>query len=48
MAEQELKMAQKAQLYDLRLIFSNGEKERYSTQEILELLDKIALGKDQQ
>lgn len=48
MAEQELKMAQKAQLYDLRLIFSNGGKETYSTQEILELLDKIAIGKDQQ
>lgn len=48
MAEQELKMAQKAQLYDLRLIFTNGDKNTYSTQEIVELLDKIAIAKDQQ
>lgn len=48
MAEQEVKMAQKAQLYDLRLIFTNSDKDTYSTQEIVELLDKIAIAKDQQ
>ena len=39
---------QKALLYDLRLIFSSGEKERYSREEIVELLDKIALAKGQE
>lgn len=48
MTEQEVKMAQKAQLYDLRLLFTNGEKDTYTTQEIVELLDKIAMAKDQQ
>lgn len=48
MTEQEMKMAQKVQLYDLRLIFTNGEKDTYTTQEIVELLDKIAMAKDQE
>lgn len=46
--EKERKDTQKALLYDLRLIFSTGEKEDYTKQEILELLDKIALAKDQE
>ncbi|MCI8420379.1 MAG: hypothetical protein HFF79_07735 [Oscillospiraceae bacterium] len=46
--EKERKDTQKALLYDLRLIFSNGEKENYTRQEIVELLDKIALAKDQE
>lgn len=48
MTEQEAKMAQKVQLYDLRLIFTSGDKDTYTTQEIVELLDKIAMAKDQQ
>ena len=43
MTEQEAKMAQKVQLYDLRLIFTSGDKDTYTTQEIVELLDKIAM-----
>lgn len=46
--EKERKDTQKALLYDLRLIFSTGEKEDYTRQEILELLDKIALDKDRE
>lgn len=46
--EKERKIIQKALLYDLRLIFSTGEKEDYTRQEILDLLDKIALAKDQE
>jgi len=46
--EKERKDTQKALLYDLRLIFSTGEKNNYTKQEILELLDKIALAKDQE
>ena len=46
--EKERKDTQKALLYDLRLIFSAGENENYTKQEIVELLDKIALAKDQE
>ena len=46
--EKERKIIQKALLYDLRLIFSTGEKDNYTKQEIVELLDKIALAKDQE
>ena len=46
--EKERKDTQKALLYDLRLIFSNGEKDNYTKQEIVELLDKIAMAKDQE
>lgn len=46
--EKERKIIQKALLYDLRLIFSTGEKDTYTKEEIVELLDKIALAKDQE
>ena len=39
---------QMATIYELRLIFSGGEKDQYSRDEILELLDKIALAKGQE
>ncbi len=45
--EKERRDTQKALLYDLRLIFSTGEQENFSRQEILELLDRLALAKDQ-
>ena len=48
MNDKERKDTQKAMLYDLRLIFTNGEKNQYSTEEIVELLDKIAMAKDQE
>ena len=46
--EKERKDTQKALLYDLRLIFNNGDKENYTREEIVELLDKIAIAKDQE
>jgi len=46
--EKERKDTQKALLYDLRLIFTNGEKTEYTLEEIVELLDKIAMAKDQE
>ena len=46
--EKDYKMIEKATIYDLRLIFSTGEKETYTKEEIVELLDKIALAKDQE
>ena len=44
--EKEYKIIEKATLYDLRLIFSTGEKDTYTREEIVELLDKIAMAKD--
>ena len=44
--EKEYKIIEKATLYDLRLIFSTGEKDTYPREEIVELLDKIAMAKD--
>ena len=46
--EKDYKMIEKATLYDLRLIFSTGEKDTYTREEIVKLLDKIALAKDQE
>ena len=46
--EKDYKTIEKATIYDLRLIFSNGEKENYTKAEIVELLDKIAMAKDQE
>ena len=34
-------------LYELRLLFAQGDKEQYTREEIVELLDKIATAKDQ-
>lgn len=48
MTDKERKDTQKAMLYDLRLIFTNGGDKTYTTQEIVELLDKIAMAKDQE
>lgn len=47
-SEKEIKIIQQAALYELRLIFSEGEKDQYSREEIVELLDKIALAKGQE
>lgn len=45
--EKDYKVIEKATIYDLRLIFSNGEKDTYTREEIVELLDKIAMAKDE-
>lgn len=46
MTEKEMKTIKMSTLYELRLLFSNGEKKEYTREEILELLDKIALAKE--
>lgn len=43
MTEKERQDARKALLYEIRLIFQNGDKTEYSREEILEKLDAIAL-----
>ena len=48
MTEKERQDTKMATLYELRLIFTNGEKQNYTTEEIVELLDKIALAKEQE
>ena len=48
MTEKERKDAKMATLYELHLIFANGEKAEYSKDEIVELLDKIAMAKEQE
>lgn len=45
--EKDYKVIEKATIYDLRLIFSHGEKDTYTREEIVELLDKIAMAKDE-
>ncbi len=47
MTEKERQDTKMATLYELRLLFTNGEKQEYSIEEIVELLDKIAMAKDQ-
>ena len=46
--EKECRMIEKATLYDLRILFTTGEKETYTKEEIAQLLDKIAIAKDQE
>ena len=44
-SESEIKKIELATLYELRLTISEGEKSEYTKEEILELLDKIAIVK---
>lgn len=46
--EKERKDTQKEMLYDLRLIIKGSEKEQYTKDELLDLLDTIAAAKDQE
>ncbi len=48
MPEKEIRIIQQAAIYELRLIFTSGEKKQYTTDEIAEPLDKIALAKGQE
>ena len=48
MTEKERKDTKMATLYELRLFFTQGDKEQYTKEEIVELLDKIATAKEQE
>lgn len=48
MTDKEIKAVEKATIYDLRRIFTSGEKKEYTTEEIVDLLDKIAEAKGQE
>jgi hypothetical protein len=47
MTEKEMETVKKATIYELRLLITQGEKQQYSREEIVELLDKIAMAKEQ-
>ena len=47
MTEKEMQTVKMSTLYELRLLFTQGDKKEYTTDEIVELLDKIAVAKDQ-
>ena len=47
MTEKEMQIIKMSTLYELRLIFTQGDKKEYTTEEIVELLDKIATAKNQ-
>lgn len=48
MTEKERQDTKMATLYELRLIFTTGEKDEYTTEEIVALLDKLAMAKEQE
>lgn len=45
MTEKEMEAIRKSTIYELRLMLTLGEKQEYSKEEIVELLDKIAMNK---
>ena len=47
MSEKEMKTVKMSTIYELRLLFAQGDKEQYTKEEIVELLDKIATAKEQ-
>lgn len=42
-----MKTVKMSTIYELRLLFAQGDKEQYTKEEIVELLDKIATAKEQ-
>ena len=48
MTEKEMKTIKMSTLYELRLLFTQGQKEQYTKEEIVELLDQIATAKEQE
>ena len=48
MTDKERKDTQKAMLYDLRLIIKGSEKQEYTKDDLLDLLDTIAAAKEQE
>ena len=48
MTEKERQDTKMATLYELRLILTSGAKKEYTIEELCELLDKIAMAKEQE
>lgn len=47
MTEKERSDTKMATLYELRLTFANGDKKEYTLEEIFNVLDTVAMAKDQ-
>jgi hypothetical protein len=47
MTEKEMDTVKKATIYELRLLITQGNKKEYTKEELVELLDKIALAQQQ-
>ena len=47
MTREERQDTKLATIYELRLLFSSGDKKEYTREELLDLLDKIAMAKEQ-
>lgn len=47
MTEKEMKAIKMSTIYELRLLFASGDKNEYTREEIVELLDKIETAKEQ-
>ena len=48
MTDKERKDVQQAMLFDLRLIIRGSEKEEYTKDELLDLIDTVATAKEQE
>lgn len=48
MTDRDMIAARYMAYYQLRLIISEGEKNEYTKEEILELIDKVTMAKDQE
>jgi hypothetical protein len=46
MTEKERQDTKMAMLYELRLMITQGEKTEYTREEIVELLDKVAMAQE--
>ena len=46
--EKDYKTIEKATLHDLRLLIKASEKEQYTKEELMDLIDTIAAAKDQE
>lgn len=46
MTEKVMQTVKMSTLYELRLLFTQRDKKEYTTDEIVEVLDKIAVAKD--
>jgi len=45
--EKDYRTIEKATLYDLRLLIKASEKEQYTKEELMDLIDTVAEAKDQ-
>lgn len=47
-SKEEMKVIEKAAMFDFRLVVKQSEKETYTREELLDLIDTVVLSKDQE